>query len=174
VEADSTVLTTVEHLFQVDAFVNMSRDNETVEELNLCPATDPDDDASETHRYAIWDKIAKGIGNLQALREITIDDNAFHDYEEDTALTCIDEKLSTAMRLGLGRSDARVTGSVLRTSNRVVMILRCGGRLFSFLRTNPALKALTMQFEENVTESHATVPLFEWPTIKTTSLPVHY
>jgi hypothetical protein len=62
-------------LDQADAFVNLSRDNKTVEEVYLCPFTypgDDDDDASGTHRYAIWDKIAEGIGNLQALREITI------------------------------------------------------------------------------------------------------
>jgi hypothetical protein len=64
------------HVFdKADAFVNLSRDNKTVEEVYLCPFTypgDDDDDASGTHRYAIWDKIAEGIGNLQALREITI------------------------------------------------------------------------------------------------------
>jgi hypothetical protein len=38
---------------QVDAFVNMSRNNETVEEVTLIPFIDPDDDASGT-RYAIW------------------------------------------------------------------------------------------------------------------------
>jgi hypothetical protein len=48
----------------VDAFVNLSRDNETVQEVVLFPFIDPDDDASGTHRYAIWEKIAEGIGNL--------------------------------------------------------------------------------------------------------------
>jgi hypothetical protein len=49
----------------VDAFVNLSRDNETVEQVVLYPATDPGDDASGTHRYAIWDKVAEGIANFQ-------------------------------------------------------------------------------------------------------------
>jgi hypothetical protein len=57
-----------------DAFVNLSRENETVEEVLLCPFNDPDNDTSGTCQYAIWDKIAEGIGNLQALRMITIDD----------------------------------------------------------------------------------------------------
>jgi hypothetical protein len=65
---------------QVDAFVNLSRDNETVQEVILYPVTDPSDDASRTHRYAIsWDKIAEGIGNLQALRKITIWDASFEE-----------------------------------------------------------------------------------------------
>jgi hypothetical protein len=33
---------------QVDAFVNMSRNNKTVEEVTLIPFTNPDDDASGT------------------------------------------------------------------------------------------------------------------------------
>jgi hypothetical protein len=68
----------------VDAFVNMSRDNESVEEVVLVPFTDPDDDTSGTHRYAIWHKIAEGIGNLQELREIIIMDATFVDDEGGT------------------------------------------------------------------------------------------
>jgi hypothetical protein len=41
---------------QVDAFVNLSRDNEKVQYIVLRPVTDLDDDTSGTHRYAIWDK----------------------------------------------------------------------------------------------------------------------
>jgi hypothetical protein len=67
----------------VDAFVNLSRGNETVQEVVLFPVTDPDDDASGTHRYAIWDKISEGVGNLQALRKITIMYSASEDYEEE-------------------------------------------------------------------------------------------
>jgi hypothetical protein len=90
---------------QVDAFVNLSRENETVEEVHLTPFNDPGDDASGTHRYAIWDKIAEGIGNLQALREITI----FHtrsvdDEGEDLVpdweiLACILRRLQRGIRL---------------------------------------------------------------------------
>jgi hypothetical protein len=62
----------------VDAFVNLSRENETVEELFLFLDTDPD-----AHRYAKWDKVAEGIGNLQALRDITSVDDSFHHNEEE-------------------------------------------------------------------------------------------
>jgi hypothetical protein len=64
----------------VDDFVNVSRDNETVQHLilRLTDITDPD-----AHRYAIWDKIAEGIGNLQALREIVFVDVRSDDGEED-------------------------------------------------------------------------------------------
>jgi hypothetical protein len=81
---------------QVDAFVNLSRDNETVEEVMLwLPFIDRDNDASGTHRYAIWDKIAEGIGNLQALSQITItqDSTVHQEYEylvpDWEILTCI-------------------------------------------------------------------------------------
>jgi hypothetical protein len=56
----------------VEAFVNLSRGNDSVWQAVLHPFTDPGEDASGTYRYAIWDKIAEGIGNLQALRAIPI------------------------------------------------------------------------------------------------------
>jgi hypothetical protein len=59
----------------VDAFINLSRGNESVEKVSFRLATDSSDDVSGTHdRYDIWDKIAEGVGNFQVLREITIDD----------------------------------------------------------------------------------------------------
>jgi hypothetical protein len=68
----------------VDNFVNLSRDNETIKQVVLwIPGLDPDDDVPGTHRYAIWDKIAEGIGNLQALRKITISDANLMDAEMD-------------------------------------------------------------------------------------------
>ncbi len=47
---------------EIDAFVSPSRENETVEVLYLLPFIDPN--AHGTHRYAIWEKFAEGIGNL--------------------------------------------------------------------------------------------------------------
>lgn len=68
---------------QVDAFVNLTRDNKSVEEVTLwIPVTDPGHDVSGTYRYAIWVKIAEDIENLMALREITIV-NTYCDDEED-------------------------------------------------------------------------------------------
>jgi hypothetical protein len=84
----------------VDAFVNLSRENKTVEEVTLYLATDPDDD-----RYAIWDKIAEGIGNLQALLEIIIaDKNSVNDVEDPHApdweiLACILRRLPLGVQL---------------------------------------------------------------------------
>jgi hypothetical protein len=65
----------------VDAFVKLSRDNATVHEVVLYPVIDIGNDASGTCRYAIWDRIAEGIGNLQALREITIGGRNYYDDE---------------------------------------------------------------------------------------------
>jgi hypothetical protein len=66
----------------IDDFVNVSRDNETVQQLILrLTADDPD-----THRYAIWDKIAEGIGNLQALRLITIVDSRIDGRRRSTTM----------------------------------------------------------------------------------------
>jgi hypothetical protein len=86
---------------QVDAFVNLSRGNETVDEVDLCLATDPD-----AHRYAIWDKIAEGIGNLQELLEIAIvEANNFADDEEGPLaldweiLACILRRLRRGVQL---------------------------------------------------------------------------
>jgi hypothetical protein len=59
----------------VDTFANLSRENETVQDVCLYPATDPNGDATRAYRHAIWEKIAEGIGNLQALRKITIVDS---------------------------------------------------------------------------------------------------
>jgi hypothetical protein len=87
----------------VDAFVNLSRDNETVDEVYLFPFSDPDDDASETHRYAICDKVAEGIGNLQALREIAIYygvDDEEHPLAPDwEILACILRRLRRSIKL---------------------------------------------------------------------------
>jgi hypothetical protein len=66
----------------VDAFINMSRENETVQQVVLFPFNDADDDADGTYRYAIWERIAESIGNLQALCEITIMDKIVDDEWE--------------------------------------------------------------------------------------------
>jgi hypothetical protein len=57
-----------------DTFVNLSRENVTVHYVTLCIGTDPGDDTEDADRHAIWDRVAEGIGNLQALREIRIED----------------------------------------------------------------------------------------------------
>jgi hypothetical protein len=61
----------------VDAFVNLSRDNEKVDEICLRLVVDDPD----AHRYAKWDKVAEGIGNLQALRTISI--VAYYSFDDD-------------------------------------------------------------------------------------------
>jgi hypothetical protein len=61
----------------IDAFVELCEENQTVEDIFLHPYTDPDVDASR--RYAFWDKAAVGIGKLQALRQLTL---YMHDEEE--------------------------------------------------------------------------------------------
>jgi hypothetical protein len=62
----------------VDAFVNLCREDETVQEVVLFPAVDPGDNASGTQRYTK----SKGIGTLQALRAIVIRDRNIEDDEE--------------------------------------------------------------------------------------------
>jgi hypothetical protein len=96
----------------VDVFVNLSRENETVHEVDLwIPATDPDDDASGTHdRYAIWDKIAEGIRNLQALRQITISyDHSMDEWEvlvpDWEILACILRRLQRGIKLRMKDDD---------------------------------------------------------------------
>jgi hypothetical protein len=90
----------------VETFVTLSRGNATVQEVHLCiPATDPDDDVSGTHRYAIWETVAEGIGNLQALHHISICES--HDDEGSTLapdweiLACILRRLRRGIQLNM-------------------------------------------------------------------------
>jgi hypothetical protein len=74
---------------------------------------------------------------------------------DDASLTRIDEKLSAAMRLGLERNstlESLVLSNIKSDSNDTSMWREA----VSFLRTNTTLKTLQMNFEPNVTESHAT------------------
>jgi hypothetical protein len=98
---------------QVDAFVNLSRGNDSVKNIVLFPFTDPGEDASGTSRYAIWEKIAEGIGNLQALQEITIGCSHFELNEEEQAcvpdweiLACILRRLRRGIRLCTSDNDS--------------------------------------------------------------------
>jgi hypothetical protein len=62
---------------QADAFVDLSRNNLSVQKVVLFPVIDPAGDNAGTHRCSTWDKIAEGIGNLEALREIKIVDFSY-------------------------------------------------------------------------------------------------
>jgi hypothetical protein len=90
----------------------------------------------------------------------------------------IDEKLSTAMRLGLGRNSRlkKLYLSNIKPGHNDTCLWR---EAFSFLRTNTALKTLDIHFERNVTESHATairmevvVMLRENESLETLSMPI--
>jgi hypothetical protein len=82
---------------QADFFINMSLDNERVQEVFLYAAADPGDgNASGTNTDDIWDKVAEGICNLQALRQITIMD--FNSLGEEDALAPDWEILALILR----------------------------------------------------------------------------
>jgi hypothetical protein len=87
---------------QVDVFLNLSRENETVQSVVLfIPSfTDSGDDASVIHRYAIWEKIAEGIGNLQALHEFEITHYEWEPFVPNfEILACILRRLRRGIRL---------------------------------------------------------------------------
>jgi hypothetical protein len=64
-----------------------------------------------------------------------------------------DEKVSTVMRLGLGKDS---TLEILDISTIMGHSDTClCGEAFSFLRTNTALKVLDMDLKQNITKSHA-------------------
>jgi hypothetical protein len=79
-----------------DAFTIQSRGNETVEDLLMWIVYNGP--GSRTPEFAIWDRVAEGIGNLQALREITIVDGSFDDGEEEDRCVPIWEILACILR----------------------------------------------------------------------------
>ena len=77
-------------------------------------------------------------------------------------INLIDEKLSTAMRLGLGGNSTLETLelSYIKSDDNDICLWR---EALSFLCTNAALKTLEMHFAHNVTGSHATAIRMELP-----------
>jgi hypothetical protein len=110
---------------QVDAFANLSRGNELVEQVVLFPFTDPGDDISGNHRYAIWEKIAEGISNLQELNVIRIGFHVVDDEEEALApdweiLACILRRLRRGITLWMGDNALLWDTAALPTFARVI------------------------------------------------------
>jgi hypothetical protein len=179
----------------VDAFVNLSRGNDLVEEVVLRPFTDPDEDASSgTDRYAIWNKIAEGIGNLQELRKITImnfridDEEALdHDWE---ILACILRRLRRGIQLclqddvllgntealpafaGAIHGQAMITGFITPDDLTLYQL----NNLCSTLLTLPALENLLFHFideeeghnddEEEAQSLESMVKLLQSPSLR--------
>jgi hypothetical protein len=152
---------------QVDAFVNLSRDNKTVECVEMYLSTDPD---AQT-QYAIWDKIAEGIGNLQALDEIIISSDIFiyddgREYpilpEDWEILACILRRLrqgvhlcmwSAAQLLGMEALPAFaevIHGQAMITgfSTGYSFHFDCLDTLCSALLTLPALKMISFEHDD--------------------------
>jgi hypothetical protein len=80
-------------------YQNLSRDNETVQEVAVYITADPGDGAS----YAIWNKVAEGIGNLHALRKISVGRSVDDEGEEVASdweiLACILRRLRPGIQL---------------------------------------------------------------------------
>jgi hypothetical protein len=177
----------------VGAFVNLSRDNGTVEKVTLClPFTDPDNDDLLSERYAFWDKIAQGIGNLQALREIVIfDADSYHGHENPTVpdweiLACILRRLRRGVQLrmhdngrllwdtetlpafaGVIRGHAMITS--FSTGN--AFAFDCLDILCSALRTLPALENVFFDHDdgegpEEAQSLESMVKLLQSPTLR--------
>jgi hypothetical protein len=92
----------------IDLFVNLSREKNRVREVSLwipCITYPSEDTSSRTGRYAIWEKIAEGLGNLQILSKITITDVRGDDEEyldpDWTILACILRRLRRGIHLSL-------------------------------------------------------------------------
>jgi hypothetical protein len=150
---------------QVDAFVKLSRDNETVKEVILYAPTDPD-----AHGYAIWDKIAEGIGNLQALSQITIVNGNYSDGEENPLgpdweiLACILRRLQHGIHLCIEDDEApqlwdtetlpvfarviRGQAMITRFSTGNGFPFHCLDTLCSALLTLPALTNVFFEHDE--------------------------
>jgi hypothetical protein len=150
---------------QVDAFVNHSRDNQTVTEVVLRLAPDPD-----AHRYAIWDKIAEGIGNLQALRSITIVNSRVSDGHGDPLapdweiLACILRRLRHSIHLRLQDAvllfwdpesvqifagSIRGNAMIESFSTGTAFAFDCFDNLCSALLTLPALEIVSVAHDDD-------------------------
>jgi hypothetical protein len=97
------------------------------------------------------------------LKELQISFVSFR-VNDEPPVNIMDEKLSTAMRLGLGRNSALESLELLNitSTDNDTSLWRDA---FSFLRTNIALKNLTLDFEQDVTESYATATRMEFPAV---------
>jgi hypothetical protein len=147
----------------VDAFVNLSQGNDSVKEIILRPFTDPGEDASGTYRYAIWDKIAEGINNLQALSVITIERNSrFVDalVPDWDILACILRRLRQGIRLCMDDDALLWDTAALPTFARAIhgqaMITEfCTGSGFPFHYLDILCSSLlTLPALENVSFEH--------------------
>jgi hypothetical protein len=171
---------------QADAFVNLSRENDTVEDVYLRLSTDPD-----AHRYAIWDKIAEGIGNLQALRSISIYDRIDYDDEHTYVpdweiLACILRRLRRGVTIHMHNCahdlwDALALQALARVIHGHAMItgfvtgnafpLHCLDMLCSNLLTLPALENVSFEHDddevsEEVQFLESMVTLLQLPTLR--------
>jgi hypothetical protein len=144
----------------VETFVSLTRGNKSVREVILfLPLTDSGDDTPGTHRYAIWERVAEGIGNLQALLHVYIHQS--HDDEEGEAfapdweiLACILRRLQRGIRLnvegaGLRHAEALpdfarvIYGQAMITGISIVSDYDCLETLCSTFLTLPALENVT-------------------------------
>jgi hypothetical protein len=182
----------------VDVFVNLSRHNQTLEnvqKVTLCiPFTDPDDN-SRTLRYAMWDKIAEGIGNLEALDEIIIGSQEDHGPEDDEGplapdwviLACILRRLRRGVMLSLmhdyapitwDRESLQVFAGVLHGHAMITGFVtgygfpfHCLDVLCSTLLTLPALETISfwndeVQGPEEGQSRESVVQLLQSPTLR--------
>jgi hypothetical protein len=88
------------------AFKKLSRENQTVENVVLRIPWTLADDVSRKERYAIWDEIAEGVGNLEALGMITITMGEEEPEDNEGALAL----------------DWEILGCILRRLRRGVML----------------------------------------------------
>jgi hypothetical protein len=97
------------------------------------------------------------------LKELQISFASFR-FNDGPPVNLMDEKLSTVMRLGLGRNstlESLYLSNITSTDNDTSLWRDA----FSFLRTNTALKHLTLDFELDVTESYATAIRMVFPAV---------
>jgi hypothetical protein len=92
------------------------------------------------------------------------DNNGLKELTIHHGFDLMDEKLSTAVRVGLGKNST-LESLDLRNIKLGDYDISKWREAFSFLRTNTALKTLDMRFRQNVTRAHATAIRMEVPAV---------
>jgi len=147
-----------------DAFVKLSSGNTMVQEVRIHPFVYSVDGRSMFDDYSVWEKVGRGVGNLQSLQKITIDglkqERTAPDWEAVACILrqihrpiefCIEgiywegaESMESYVALIWGNPHIKAISLI---GSQCVVPRRQFGMLLSALSTLPALKSALLTHE---------------------------